>query len=292
MPELPEVETIRRGLVPVLENARIRSVQLRRPDLRFPFPQNFEKNLTGKRILHLSRRAKYLLWHLEDGGVLVIHLGMSGSIRIQAPGVSERSTRQTGRTKRSVHDHVIFHLHDGHTLIYNDPRRFGYMNIVNGSDWTDHPWFADLGPEPTGNDLSASHLASVFADRKTPAKTILLDQKVIAGMGNIYVCEALWRARISPRRLARTLVRKDGRPTVALERLLGAIRTIIAEAIDAGGSSISDYTLADGSMGRFQHTFSAYGQEGCPCARPTCSGSIRRIVQSGRSTFYCPRCQR
>ncbi len=295
MPELPEVETVRRGLAPVMEGARIASATIRRPDLRYPFPAQFIQRVTGQRILAVSRRAKYLLADLESGEVLVCHLGMSGSFRIERNG--EAGTPGEFHHERNgerAHDHVVFNLTGGAgaTIIYNDPRRFGFMLLMARAELAAHPRFAGLGIEPDGNSLSPATLAGLFAGKAAPLKAALLDQRLIAGLGNIYVCEALWQARISPRRAAGAIVRADGSPTAACIRLTEAIRDVIARAIAAGGSTLRDHRQTDGSLGYFQHEFRVYDREGQPCARPGCSGAIRRIVQSGRSTFLCPRCQR
>jgi formamidopyrimidine-DNA glycosylase len=293
MPELPEVETVRRGLAPVMEGARIAAVEQRRADLRFPFPDGFADRLTGQRITALSRRAKYLLAELDDGEVLVMHLGMSGSFRIAA---KDKTAETENTEKNAAHDHVVLHLQGGAgvncAVIYNDPRRFGFMTLVGRRTLASHELFAGLGIEPTGNALAPAALAGYFAGRTAPLKAVLLDQKIIAGLGNIYVCEALWRARLSPRRAAGTLVRRDGSPGQRLDRLTQAVRAVIADAIAAGGSSLRDYVHADGSLGYFQHDFAVYDRAGEICRRPGCGGTIARIVQSGRSSFYCPNCQR
>jgi len=293
VPELPEVETVRRGLAPAMEGARITEVIQRRPDLRFPFPGDFVQRLTGRDIVALGRRAKYLLADLDSGDVLVMHLGMSGSFRVEegaetaAPGAFHHV-----RGKSAAHDHVTFRLAGGVSVIYNDPRRFGFMTLVPRAELADHPFFARLGREPTGNDLDGAYLAAAFAGKATSLKAALLDQHLIAGLGNIYVCEALWRAGLSPRRRAGTLATKAGGPTARAEALATAIRDVIADAIAAGGSSLQDYVHTDGSLGYFQHSFSVYDREGAPCPRAACPGTVERIVQSGRSTFFCPRCQR
>lgn len=294
MPELPEVETVRRGLAPVMEDRTIVGVELRRPDLRFPFPPDFAGRLTGRRILALGRRAKYLTAYLDDGMVLVMHLGMSGSFRIEAadepgatPGVFHRA-----RSRDAAHDHVVFSVGEGIRVIYNDPRRFGFMDLVARAGFDAHPLFRHVGVEPTGNALSPAVLAAAFEGKAASLKAALLDQTIVAGLGNIYVCEALWRARLSPLRAAGSVVRKDGGPTPRLTALEGAIRAVIAEAIEAGGSSLRDYMQADGSLGYFQHRFAVYDREGDPCPRPDCGGVVRRTVQTGRSTFHCPTCQR
>lgn len=291
MPELPEVETVRRGLAPVMEGAVIERLQLNRSDLRFPFPANLAAQVAGKRIVSLGRRAKYLLIDLEDGAVLVSHLGMSGSFRIEE-AVQGRFHHE--RSKDEKHDHVIFHLltPEGRArVLYNDPRRFGFLDLIKPGERDLYPGLRDLGPEPTGNSLDAAYLAGRFAGKAQPLKSALLDQKVIAGLGNIYVCEALWRAHLSPERKAATLVTPSGKPKKELLALTEAIREVIADAIAAGGSSLKDYVQADGSLGYFQHSFSVYDREGETCRTPGCGATVARIVQAGRSTFYCAACQ-
>jgi formamidopyrimidine-DNA glycosylase len=296
MPELPEVETVRRGLAPAMEGAVVTRLELRRSDLRFPFPLEFAAAVAGRRITALSRRAKYLLIDLDDGMTVVAHLGMSGSFRVEA----DEAAMTPGdfhhpRSKNGTHDHVIFHLaRDGENLrvVYNDPRRFGFMDIVARSEMPTHKFFRDLGPEPTGNALSPEGLATRFAGKAQPLKGALLDQKNIAGLGNIYVCEALWRAHLSPLRASGTLVTKTGKPRETLVRLVASIREVIADAIAAGGSSLRDHIQTDGSLGYFQHSFSVYDQEGEACRTPGCGGTVGRIVQAGRSTFYCATCQK
>lgn len=295
MPELPEVETVRRGLQPVFEGARILAVEARRPDLRFPLPVDFAARLTGRTVTALGRRAKYLTAHTEGGPVLICHLGMSGSFRIEAGDEDLAPGRfHNERSKDAAHDHVVFHLAspagERSRVIFNDPRRFGFMLFADEAG--EHPMLAGLGVEPTGNALSAMLLGDLFRGRKTPLKAALLDQRLIAGLGNIYVSEALWRARLSPRRAAGTIAGAEGKASLRAERLAEAVRAVIAEAIEAGGSSLRDHIQTDGSMGYFQHSFSVYDREGEPCLRPGCGGRIARIVQGGRSTFYCPACQR
>jgi len=297
LPELPEVETVRRGLQPVMEGARILTVEQRRADLRFAFPAGFAARLEGRRVTSLGRRAKYLIADLDDGMELVSHLGMSGSFRIEAeddgslkPGVFHHARGKDGK-----HDHVVIHVEGpaGRArIIYNDPRRFGYMDLMARTALAEHPWFKSLGVEPTGNSLDANELAGRLAGKTAPLKAALLDQSIIAGLGNIYVCEAMWRAGLSPVKPAGGLVSKSGRPRKHLEGLTEAIRTVIDEAIAAGGSSLRDHIQTDGTMGYFQHGFSVYDREGKTCPRPGCGDTVRRIVQSGRSTFYCPRCQK
>jgi len=295
MPELPEVETVRRGLQPVLEGARLAKVEARRPDLRFPFPERFSERLTGKTVTALGRRAKYLTMHVQDGPVLICHLGMSGSFRIETdngggtPGVFHHE-----RSKSTTHDHVVFDVvaADGarSRVIFNDPRRFGFMLFAEGSPET-HPMLAGLGVEPTGNTLDGALLASLLQGRGSPLKAALLDQKLIAGLGNIYVSEALWRAGLSPLREAGTIAKPGKKARQQSERLAEAIRSVISDAIAAGGSSLRDYMHTDGSLGYFQHSFAVYDREGEPCPKPGCGGHIERVVQSGRSTFYCRTCQ-
>ena len=295
MPELPEVETVRRGLAPILEGATIARVELRRGDLRFPFSRRFAARLYGRRVAALRRRAKYLLAEIDDGTTLLMHLGMSGSFRIETEKTADARPLADEavyykRGKLEAHDHVIFHLKGGIRVVYNDPRRFGFMLLIPRKEFEAHPLLAGLGLEPTGNELSAQELAPRFAKRVAPLKAVLSDQRVIAGLGNIYVCEALWRARLSPKRAGKTLVRGDGKPTKRLGHLVEAVRAVIADAVEAGGSSLRDYVQANGELGLFQHRFAVYDKEGKKC--PRCDGTIRRIVQSGRSTFYCPACQR
>ena len=286
MPELPEVETVRRGLQPAMAGRRILAARANRPDLRFPLPDRFEARLTGTRVERLDRRAKYLLARLGSGETLLMHLGMSGRFSIEADDLR----RQPGDfvyapAANPKHDHVVFAMEGGVTVTYNDPRRFGFMALFPTGEEGANAFLKDLGPEPDSNAFSAAYLAEAFAGRKTSVKAGLLDQSIVAGLGNIYVCEALWRARISPRRLCASL------PGARAERLAPAVRQVIAEAIAAGGSTLRDYAGADGAMGYFQHSFDAYGREGEPCRRGD-GGVITRIVQSARSTFFCPKCQR
>ncbi|MEX3011184.1 bifunctional DNA-formamidopyrimidine glycosylase/DNA-(apurinic or apyrimidinic site) lyase [Hoeflea sp. TYP-13] len=296
MPELPEVETVRRGLQPAMEGATVERLEQRRADLRFPFPEDFAARVEGRSITALHRRAKYLLIGLDDGSVLISHLGMSGSYYVDSDAAGGTPGHfHHDRSKDEKHDHVVFHL-DGPggraRVVYNDPRRFGFMLLSDSNGLEDHPLIRDLGAEPTGNALNAEHLAKHFAGKKAPLKAALLDQRIIAGLGNIYVCEALWQSGLSPRRAAGTLVSASGEPVKRLEELTRAVRTVIAAAIEAGGSSLRDHRQADGTLGYFQHSFNTYDREGEPCRRDGCGGNIRRIVQSGRSTFYCPACQR
>ncbi|WP_034990607.1 bifunctional DNA-formamidopyrimidine glycosylase/DNA-(apurinic or apyrimidinic site) lyase [Beijerinckia mobilis] len=295
MPELPEVETVRRGLAPAMVGATFTNIEQRRPDLRFPFPENFASRLANRRIDSLSRRAKYLLADLDDGMVLVMHLGMSGSFRVEAADAAGWNTPplvNAPKPKLAAHDHVVFDFSNGARITYNDPRRFGFMLLIARSELAAHPLFRNVGIEPLGNELDGTLLASLFAGKTTPLKTALLDQTLIAGLGNIYVCEALHRAGLSPRRAAGTLVGKNGRPLERIHRLAQTIREVLEEAIEAGGSSLRDHRQADGALGYFQHNFRVYDQEGEPCRTQGCGGTIRRIVQNGRSTFYCPACQK
>jgi formamidopyrimidine-DNA glycosylase len=260
-------------------------------------PRRFAARLKGRRVQALHRRAKYLLAELDDGVLLLMHLGMSGSFRLEterAEGVEASGAEPLyyARATRVAHDHVIIHLCGGVRVVYNDPRRFGFMLLIAPGERETHPLLRGLGLEPTGNALSAKAIAPRLAGRSAPLKAALADQRVVAGLGNIYACEALWRARLSPRRTAGSLVRADGKPTQRLVELVASVRSVIADAIAAGGSSLRDYVQADGTLGLFQHHFAAYDREGEPCPRRGCSGVIRRIVQSGRSTYYCPVCQR
>ncbi|SFD67062.1 bifunctional DNA-formamidopyrimidine glycosylase/DNA-(apurinic or apyrimidinic site) lyase [Roseivivax sediminis] len=283
MPELPEVETVRRGLVPVMEGVQIAHARVNRPDLRWPFPADMAVRLTGARVERLERRSKYLLAALDTGETLLMHLGMSGRILVSGDPlglfVHDHPAPET-------HDHVVFDMASGARVTFNDPRRFGAMDLMATEGREAHPLLSALGPEPLGNSFHEAHLVAAFEGRNTPVKAALLDQKIVAGLGNIYVCEALFRARIHPGRRA-------GRISHARRaRLVPAIRETLTEAIAAGGSSLRDYRQADGELGYFQHSFDVYGREGQPCQRDGCGGIVRRIVQSGRSSFYCARCQR
>ncbi len=293
MPELPEVETARRGLAPFMEGARLTRLELRRADLRFPFPQGMAQSVENRQIIAIGRRAKYLLIELEGNLSVLAHLGMSGSFRIEgAPKKGALGDFHHPRSKTSLHDHVVFHLDGGPLrIVYNDPRRFGFMDLAASSQLNSHPFLAELGPEPTGNLLSADVLAQRFRNKSQSLKSALLDQKNIAGLGNIYVCEALYRARLSPRRVASSLVTPEGLPTDDLFALVGHIRDVIGDGIAAGGASLRDHIQTDGSRGYFQHDFQVYGRKGQPCRSPHCSSHIERITQAGRSTFLCPCCQ-
>lgn len=285
MPELPEVETVRRGLEPALAGAILSDVRQNRPDLRFPFPANFPALLDGARVERLDRRAKYLLFTLSTGHIWVTHLGMTGRFTLDG---GEVGSHETAAPVTGPHEHLsLLARRDGEItrIGYADARRFGFMGLIPAQEIDSHPWFAALGPEPLGNQFSATHLHKAFSGRKQSIKVSLLDQRIVAGLGNIYVCEALWRAQISPTLAAG----KVSRPR--LEALTIAIRDVLAEAIEAGGSTLRDFANAEGGQGYFQHRFDAYGREEQPCHRAD-GGSIARIVQGGRSTFYCPVCQK
>jgi formamidopyrimidine-DNA glycosylase len=293
MPELPEVETVRRGLQPAMEGVRFRKVEARRRDLRWPLPRDFVARLEGQTVEGLGRRAKYLLADLSSGDVLLMHLGMSGSFRVFHGG-SETGTAKYHheRSQHLAHDHVVFHMANGAIVTFNDPRRFGSMKIIARARLDQEPLLRALGPEPLGNEFDASLLARACKGKRTSLKAALSDQKVVAGLGNIYVCEALHRARISPKRLASTIAAKSGQPNERAGRLVEAIRAVLADAIAAGGSSLRDHRQTSGEIGLFQHNFRVYDREGAACPTPGCSGTIKRIVQGGRSTFFCPVCQK
>jgi formamidopyrimidine-DNA glycosylase len=299
MPELPEVETVRRGLQPAMEGSTIVKAEARRKDLRFPFQKDFVARLEGQTVTGLGRRAKYLMADLASGDVLLMHLGMSGSFRVVVGDVKKTPGKfQHPRSEDRAHDHVVFHMSSGATVVFNDPRRFGYMKIFARAKIDDEPLLQGLGPEPLGNEFDASMLARACANKKTSLKAALLDQRVVAGLGNIYVCEALFRAHLSPRRLAATLATKKtkgtpgGEPTDHATRLVGAIHAVLNQAIKAGGSSLRDHRQTSGELGYFQHSFQVYDREGEKCQSPGCGGIVRRFTQNGRSTFWCPKCQR
>lgn len=288
MPELPEVETVRRGLAPAMEGAKFKKVEVRHRGLRWPIAKDFEKRLEGEKVEGLGRRAKYLTVDLSSGDVLIMHLGMSGSFRVgheSRPGVYYHE-----RSKSTAHDHVVFHMSNGDVITFNDPRRFGSMKLVPRAKLEHEPLLRALGPEPLGNEFDAAMLAKACAGKKTSLKAALSDQRVVAGLGNIYVCEALFRARLSPKRRASTIADRHGKPNERAVALVEAIKVVLQDAIKAGGSSLRDHRRADGSLGDFQHNFRVYDREDQPC--PTCKGTIKRIVQAGRSTFYCPSCQK
>lgn len=283
LPELPEVETVRRGLLPAMDNAVISKADVRRPDLRWPFPKNMAERLSGSKILQLRRRSKYILADLASEETLLIHLGMSGRMLVENRSLSELHHDRAVPTK---HDHVVFHMENGMTVTFNDARRFGAMDLFPTHEQHSHWLLKDIGPEPLGNAFDANYLAEQLSRRSSTIKSVLLDQRVVAGLGNIYVCEVLHRTGISPRRNANRISK------TRVETLVPAIREVLTEAIDAGGSSLRDHRQANGDLGYFQHAFSVYGREQNACIRPQCGGSIARIVQSGRSSFYCPQCQR
>jgi formamidopyrimidine-DNA glycosylase len=295
MPELPEVETVRAGLEPVLTGRSFVRVEQRRPDLRFPLPERFAERLTGRRVLRLERRAKYILVHLDRDEVLAVHLGMTGRLIVSNGGAKRDLTLgqyvyEHGKDAR--HDHLVFTMSGGAVVTYNDARRFGYMTLIPEGELANDAFFAGLGVEPLSDDLSGSYLARRAAGRKVDLKAFLMDQRIVAGLGNIYVCEALFRARLNPWKPASRLATRTGKPTPAAERLATEIKAVLRDAIRAGGSTLRDYKRADGTSGLFQNEFAVYGREGEPCARPGCRGTVARRVQGGRSTFYCPACQR
>src|SRR3954471_627044 len=292
MPELPEVETVRRGLQPVMEGARFVRVEARRPDLRFPFPNNFADRLEGQTVAGIGRRAKYLLADISSGEVLLMHLGMSGSFHVLHESDATPGDFHHARSKLSAHDHVVFHMSNGAIVTFNDPRRFGYMKLIRREALDQDPMMAGLGPEPLGNAFDAAMLAGACAGKKTSLRAALSDQKVVAGLGNIYVCEALHRAHLSPRRIASTLALKSGAPHARAEALADSIKDVLSDAIKAGGSSLRDHRQTDGDLGYFQHSFRVYDRAGTKCVTPGCKGTIKRIVQVTRSTFYCPVCQK
>jgi formamidopyrimidine-DNA glycosylase len=286
MPELPEVETVRAGLAPVLEGARLTRVEARRPDLRFPFPDNFVQVLTGATITRLERRAKYLLARLDREDTLVMHLGMSGRFEITRPeGTVRPGEFHYAPDPDPKHAHVVFETEAGARVTYYDPRRFGFMALINTATLVLHPWFSEMGPEPLSDAFDAKLLKDAFEGRKQGPKTLLLDQHIVAGLGNIYVCEALHRARISPFKAAGEIA------LPRLTKLVADIRDVLSEAIAAGGSSLKDFAQTDGALGYFQHRFRVYDREGRPCPNSGCDGVIDRQVQGGRSTFFCPVCQ-
>jgi formamidopyrimidine-DNA glycosylase len=293
VPELPEVETVRRGLQPAMEGAIILRAETRRKDLRFPFQADFAARLEGQAVTGLGRRAKYLLADLASGDVLLMHLGMSGSFRvIDAAGATAPGGFHFPRDERRAHDHVSFTMSSGVEIVFNDPRRFGYMKVVAREALDDEPLLKGLGPEPLGNAFDAAMLARACRDKKTSLKAALLDQRVVAGLGNIYVCEALFRAHLSPRRLAATLALKTGGPTERAGRLVEAIHDVLNQAIKAGGSSLRDHRQTTGELGYFQHSFQVYDREGDRCRTAGCKGTVKRFTQNGRSTFWCPSCQK
>lgn len=278
MPELPEVETVRRGLTPILKDRVLARVEVRQPMLRWPVPSGFAQALTGRRIADLGRRAKYLLVFLDDGQVVIVHLGMSGSLAVRPDGPPD------------PHDHIIIETDAGVRVTYHDPRRFGSLHLTTAAALADHPLFAHLGPEPLDNAFDGPALAARLAGKRCSIKAALLDQRVVAGLGNIYVCESLFHAGLSPRRLAGTVT------GARAARLVAAIRRVLLAALESGGSTLRDHRQPNGELGYFQHTFSVYGKAGEPCPGCDCdgarTGAIRRIIQNGRSTFFCARRQR
>ncbi len=286
MPELPEVETVRRGLAPAMEGARIIRADIRREGLRWPFPTGLAKRLEGARVERLGRRSKYLLADLDSGETMLVHLGMSGRMTVsglQAPHVPGRFHH--AHPALAKHDHVVLDMENGARIAFNDARRFGALDLRDSAVIDAHPLLASLGPEPLGNSFDGAYLAGRLKGRKAPVKALLMDQRVVAGLGNIYVCEALFRAGIRPTRAAGRIARKR------IDTLVAAIRDVLREAIEAGGSSLRDHRQTDGELGYFQHSFAVYGREGEACKAPGCSGTVKRVIQSGRSSFYCPRCQ-
>ncbi|MGQ0673970.1 MAG: bifunctional DNA-formamidopyrimidine glycosylase/DNA-(apurinic or apyrimidinic site) lyase [Hyphomicrobium sp.] len=296
MPELPEVEIVKRGLQPVMTGRAFAAVELARADLRFPLPERFAERLAGAAVERVERRAKYLLVRLDFGDILIIHLGMTGRLSITAPsGLSPQRLLGDyvyGGSASHTHDHVTFRMSDGTTVTYNDPRRFGYMLLVPAGDLAHHPLFSRLGVEPLDAALDAGHLAHLARGRRSDLKSFLSDQRMIAGLGNIYVSEALHRAGLSPRRAAGSLALASGAPSERARRLVPEIKAVLSEAIAGGGSTLRDYRQTDGTRGAFQRSFAVYDRAGEPCPRPGCGGTVSRIVQAGRSTFYCPTCQR
>ena len=283
MPELPEVETVMRGLVPVMQGQVIAQAHVNRPDLRWPFPPQMAQRLTGQTVLELRRRSKYILMDLSGGETLLVHLGMSGRMLISGDPLGRFVHTHPAPAK---HDHVVFDMANTARVTFNDPRRFGAMDLMSTAQGEDHPLLKQIGPEPFGNEFNETYLCAMLTGRKMPIKTALLDQKIIAGLGNIYVCEALFRAGISP------LCRAADLSQVRVAALVPVIRQVLHEAIEAGGSSLRDFRQADGELGYFQHNFAVYGREGEVCSSDGCAGLISRVVQSGRSSFYCDQCQR
>ena len=283
MPELPEVETVRRGLDTAMRGRRIVRVDLRRPDLRWPLPEGMAERLTGATVERLRRRSKYIMADLSTGETLLIHLGMSGRILVSGGQLGAFHANSATPEK---HDHVVIDLDDATRITFNDARRFGAMDLLQTGTEDTHWLLRDLGPEPLGNAFDETYLAARMKGRATPVKSLLLDQKTVAGLGNIYVCEVLFRAGVHP-------TRKAGRVSASrVATLVPIIREVLGEAIEAGGSSLRDFRHSDGELGYFQHSFRVYDREGAHCVTPGCTGAIARIAQSGRSTFYCPHCQR
>lgn len=283
MPELPEVETVRRGIAPVMEGQKIAGVKVNRPDLRWPLPERMAERLSGRHVTNVRRRSKYILCDLDSGETLLIHLGMSGRVLISGDPQGRFVHEHPMEEK---HDHVVIDMETGARITYNDPRRFGAMDLLETATAEEHPLLSVLGPEPLSNGFNEDQFYQAIRSRNSPIKSVLLDQSVVAGLGNIYVCEALFRAGIDPRRKAKNLSKARA------ESLVPIIREVLSEAIEAGGSSLKDYRQADGELGYFQHSFDVYGREAEPCKTEGCAAAIRRITQSGRSTFFCAQCQR
>jgi formamidopyrimidine-DNA glycosylase len=283
MPELPEVETVRRGLQPAMQDQKIIRAEVNRPDLRWPFPPDMAQRLTGARVLRVLRRSKYILLDLDTQETLIVHLGMSGRMLVSGQKVGEFYQEHPASEK---HDHVVFHMENDTRVTFNDARRFGAMDLASTAEVKTHKMLCSLGPEPLSNYLDDTYLAAALGGRNAPIKTALLDQRLIAGLGNIYVCEVLFRAKISPMCKAKDLSKKQ------VGTLVPIIRTVLEEAIEAGGSSLKDYRQTGGELGYFQHSFHVYDRELQPCKHAGCGGTIARVSQSGRSSFYCPTCQR
>ena len=283
MPELPEVETVMRGIEPAMTGYKIDQLILNRPDLRWPFPGGMAERVSGTKVLGLRRRSKYILADLDSNETLLIHLGMSGRILVSGDPLGNFVHDHPTIEK---HDHVIFSMENGARITFNDPRRFGAMDLLDTNSGDAHPLLRNIGPEPFGNEFHEDYLVNILKKKNSPIKSALLDQRIVAGLGNIYVCEVLFRAGISPKKLASKISAKRTAPMVAI------IRDVLGEAIQAGGSTLKDFRHSDGELGYFQHTFKVYGREGETCSNTDCEAEIKRIVQSGRSSFYCPKCQR
>ena len=295
MPELPEVETVRVGLEPVLRGRRFVRVEQRRADLRFPLPERFAERLTGRRVKRLGRRAKYILLYLDLGEVLAVHLGMTGRFsvaKLGKGGACEFGDYAFEHGKDAKHDHLVFTMSGGAIVTYNDARRFGYMTLIAEKELAQNAFFEGLGAEPLGDELTPTYLAQKAVGKKVDLKALLMDQRVIAGLGNIYVSEALFRAGLDPWKPASRLATRAGRPGPAAQRLVPQIKSVLADAIRAGGSTLRDYKQANGDIGSFQKEFAVYGRQGEACLKRGCRGTVRRKTQGGRSTFYCPACQR
>lgn len=283
MPELPEVETVMRGIAPAMEGAVILQADVNRPDLRWPFPERMSERLQQTKVLGLRRRSKYILVDLSSGESLLIHLGMSGRMLVSNETVGQFTHVHPAPQK---HDHVVLHMNNGARITFNDPRRFGAMDLLTTETAQTHKLLSTIGPEPLGNSFNESYLAAALERKNSPIKSALLDQRIVAGLGNIYVCETLYRAGISPERRSNSLAAEQ------VHTLVPIIRDVLTEAITAGGSSLKDFRQADGDLGYFQHSFDVYGRENETCNSAGCDALVQRIVQSGRSSFYCPNCQR